>query len=57
METNEVIHTSEVSGASKFISSAVAYFALEKKPLMKYAAALATSMMMRITKIHTSNCT
>ena len=26
-------------------------------PLMKNAAALATSMAMRITKIHTSNCT
>src|SRR5215472_9579413 len=57
METNEVIHTSEVSGASKFMSSALPYFALAIKPLMKYAAALATSMMMRMTKIQTSNCT
>ena len=35
METNEVIHTSEVSGASKFISSALPYLALAMKPLMK----------------------
>ena len=55
METNEVIHTSEVSGASKFMLSAFPYFALAMKPLIKYAAALATSIMMRITKIHTSN--
>ena len=57
METKEVIHTSEVSGASKFISSALPYFALAIAPLMKYARALATSMIMRITKIQTSNCT
>src|SRR5438874_10764514 len=31
METNEVIHTSEVSGASKFMSSALAYLALDRK--------------------------
>src|SRR5580698_3738138 len=57
IDTTEVIHTSEVSGCSKFISFALAYFALAMAPLMKYAAALDTNMAMRITKIHTSSCT
>src|SRR5438270_10003704 len=57
METNEVIHTSEVSGASKFISSEFAYFALAMASFTKYETALATSIMMRITKIHTSSST
>src|SRR5690349_2548075 len=35
MDTKEVIHTSEVSGASKFILSRLAYFALAITPLMK----------------------
>src|SRR5215469_6989534 len=35
METNEVIQTSEVSGASKFISSEFAYLALAITALMK----------------------
>ena len=57
METNEVIQTSEVSGASKLISSALRKRALAITPLMKYAAALAINMITRMTKIHTSNCT
>ena len=57
METIEVIQTSEVSGDSKFISSAFEKRALAIRSLMKYARALANSMAMRITKIHTSNCT
>ncbi len=57
METNEVIQTNVVRGVSKFISSALPKRALAMAPLMKKAAALATSMMMRITKIHTSSCT
>src|SRR5215510_12923080 len=35
METNDVIHTSEVSGASKFMSSALPYLALAITPLIK----------------------
>ena len=35
METIEVSQTSEVSGDSKFIWSAFAYFALAMAPLMK----------------------
>ena len=57
IEMIEVSHTSEVSGASKFISFAEPYFALAIAPLMKYDRALDTSIITRITKIHTSNCT
>src|SRR5947209_11470218 len=57
METNDVIQTSEVSGASKFMSSEFSYLALAMAAFRKYETALATSIMMRITKIHTSNCT
>src|SRR5215470_2923720 len=35
METNEVIQTSDVNGASKFILSALPYLALAITPLMK----------------------
>ena len=53
----DVIHTSEVNGASKSISSEFAYFALAIAPLRKYAPELETSMATRMTKIHTSSCT
>ena len=53
----DVIHTSEVNGASKSISSEFAYLALAIAPLRKYAAELDTSMATRMTKIHTSSCT
>ena len=57
IETSDVIHTRDVSGDSKFILSTFLNRALAMAVLRKYAAALATSMAMRITKIHTSNCT
>src|SRR5436190_20917502 len=57
IDTREVIQTSEVKGVSKFIFRALPYLAFAIAPLMKYAAALETNMAMRITKIHTSNCT
>src|SRR5579862_3373232 len=57
IDTMEVIQTSEVSGASKFISAAEPYFALAIAPFRKYDSALDTSIITRITKIHTSNCT
>src|SRR5215831_9632705 len=57
METMEVIQTREVSGASKFISSELPYLALAMVSFRKKETALATSIMMRITKIHTSSCT
>ena len=57
METMDVIHTSEVNGASKSISSEFAYLALAITPFRKYAPELEISMATRITKIHTSSCT
>ena len=51
----EVTQTSEVRGASKFISLALPYFAFAYAAFRKYAAALETSIMMRMTKIHTSS--
>src|SRR5437016_6017495 len=57
IEKIEVIHTSDVSGASKFMLSLLRYFALANASLMKYDTALVTSIMMRITKIQTSSCT
>src|SRR5579862_5817739 len=55
IETIDVIQTSDVNGVSKFILSALPYLALAIALLMKYARALATSIMMRITNIQTSN--
>jgi hypothetical protein len=40
-ETIEVSHTSEVSGASKFILSALPYFAFAIASLMRYEPPLA----------------
>src|ERR1035438_10378485 len=56
MERMDVIQTSEVSGASKSISSEFTYFALAIRPLRKYAPELETSMATRMTKIQTSSC-
>jgi hypothetical protein len=53
----EVIHTREVSGASKFISLADPYRAFAIAPFRKYETELDTSIITRITKIQTSNCT
>jgi len=53
METIEVSHTREVSGASKFMSSTFANRALAIAPFTKYESALETSIMMRITKSQT----
>jgi len=50
METIDVIHTSEVSGCSNS-SVGAAVFCLGNGGVMKYARALATSIMMRMTKI------
>ena len=55
METMEVIQTSEVSGASKSISSEFPYFALAIRPLIKYAPELDSNMATRMTKIQTSS--
>jgi hypothetical protein len=52
----DVIHTSEVSGVSKSISSASFHLALAMAVLRKYAPALESSIPTRITKIHTSSC-
>src|SRR5260370_16589210 len=54
-ETTEVIHTSEVSGASKFMSSELLYLALAIASLMKYDTAVETSLIMRMPKIQTSS--
>src|SRR5205823_12269280 len=56
-ETIDVSHTSDVSGASKFMRSASPNRALATASLTKYDRLLATIIMMRITKIHTSSCT
>ena len=56
IETIDVIHTSEVSGVSKSISSESLYFALAMAVLRKYAPALESSIPTRITKIQTSSC-
>src|SRR5947209_5600636 len=56
-ETIDVSHTSDVSGASKFIRSASPNRAFASASLTKYDRLLATIIMMRITKIHTRSCT
>src|SRR6185312_7430296 len=57
IDTIDVNHTSDVSGASKFILSAATYRAFATHPLIRYDAPLATIMTTRITKIHTRSCT
>ena len=56
-ETTEVSHTSEVSGASKFITSACSYFALAAASLIQYETTDAMTIMMRIAKIQTRSFT
>src|SRR5216683_1535187 len=57
IETMEVIQTSEVRGASKFMWSELLYLPLANMSFAKKETALDTSIMMRITKIQTSSCT
>jgi len=52
-----VSHTSEVSGASKFMRLAAPYFARATPSLMRYDTPLATIIRTRIAKIHTRSCT
>ena len=56
-ETREVTQTSWVRGFSKFILSAVPKRALTAASLIRKDRPLATIIMMRIMKIHTSSCT
>jgi hypothetical protein len=56
-DTIDVSHTSEVSGASKFILDTPAYRPRATASLIRYEAPEATIMSTRITKIHTSSCT
>src|SRR5688572_24388162 len=56
-ETIDVSHTSEVSGCSKFIRSALAYLPRANASLVQYDATLAITIMIRIAKIQTSSCT
>src|SRR5215831_16874816 len=57
IEMSDVSHTSDVSGASKFILSALPYRAFATASLMKYDRPLAMIIITRITKIQTSSCT
>src|SRR3954451_14680739 len=56
-DTSEVNQTSVVSGASKFIFDTFWYFAFAIVSLAKYDKPDAITIMMRITKIHTSSWT
>src|SRR5678815_837226 len=56
-ESKDVSQTSEVSGASKFILSTLAYFARARASLMKYEAAEVMIISTRMTKIQTSSWT
>src|SRR5215510_896121 len=56
-ERIDVSQTRNVSGDSKFILSAFSYLPLAIAPLMRYDTPLATTIMMRITKIQTSSWT
>ena len=57
IDTSEVTQTSRVNGVSKFITSARSYCERVSASLRKYAPAEATTIMTRMTKIHTSNWT
>src|SRR5258706_13597515 len=52
-ETIDVIHTSELSGPSKFIRVAFAYLPRASASLIQYERPLATSISTRMTKIQT----
>src|ERR1700733_4345990 len=54
IEMAEVNHTREVSGASKFIFATLPYLLLATASLMKYETAEETTIITRITKIHTN---
>src|SRR5262247_2237235 len=56
-ETIDVSHTSDVSGASKFIWVAVPYFARAMVSLRRYDTPLATIISTRIVKIQTRSWT
>ncbi len=56
-ETIEVIHTSQVSGASKFIFATPAYLAFWMALLTRYDPAEASTIITRIMKIQTSSWT
>src|SRR5206468_12361312 len=56
-DTRDVSHTSEVSGASKFMCGARAYFARAIASLIRYEAPLVSTMSTRIMKIHTRSWT
>src|SRR5215212_9023394 len=56
-ERIDVSHTSDVSGASKFILSALPKRAFATASLMKYETAEVMIMRTRMTKIQTSSCT
>src|SRR3954447_9555670 len=55
-ERIDVIHTSDVSGASKFMTSAFLYLAAAIAPLSQYETAEVTIKRTRMTKIQTSSC-
>src|SRR5262249_26475384 len=57
IETNEVSQTRRVSGASKFMWSALAYWAFDIASFTRYETPEATTMTMRIMKIQTSSWT
>src|SRR5437773_6914833 len=56
-DTNDVSHTSRVSGASKFMRATPAYWARTQASLIRYDAPLATIMSTRIKKIQTRSWT
>src|SRR5215203_4352684 len=56
-DTIDVSHTRIVRGVYKFITVAAAYFARIRALLTRYEIPLATTIMTRIMKIHTSSCT
>src|ERR1700748_3385174 len=55
-ERMDVIQTSEVRGASKFMWSALRYFAEAMAALMKYDTAAVTIISTRMAKIQTRSC-
>src|SRR5262245_50963724 len=54
-ERIDVIHTSDVSGPSKFMRVALAYLPRARASLIQYERPLATIISTRITKIQTSS--
>ena len=56
-DTIDVSHTSDVSGASKFILTAVAYVLAATALFTRYEPADASTIITRIMKIQTRSCT